>query len=235
MLAAGGESPGETKALNSSDSSRRVPPAALYLASPEDAEAGRLDVAGLPVAFRALMSALHAGCPSVAVPAVYRGTEVDRAIGRSRPRAHPYGVAGRGQWRGAARAHGLAPGHGGSAARGAPRVAGGPARGRDLGQSARGPVVLADAPLLAAVEPQAAAEPPAGDISCAGRSPLAAQVSFAPGGVCAPRTRKRERMPSGGSMRTSAPSSTPGWTGWCIVRCRGISRGSPWRWGCLRT
>jgi len=69
--------------LSSSDSSRPAPPAALYLASPEDAEAGRLDVAGLPVAFRALMSALHAGCPSVAVPAAYRGTEVDRAIGRS--------------------------------------------------------------------------------------------------------------------------------------------------------
>ena len=40
-------------------------------------------MAGLPVAFRALMSALHAGCPFVAVPAAYRGTEVDRAIGRS--------------------------------------------------------------------------------------------------------------------------------------------------------
>ena len=124
--------------MNSSDSSRPAPPAALYLASPEDAEAGRLDVAGLPVAFRALMSALHAGCPSVAVPAVYRGTEVDRAIGRSARAPRPYGVARRGQWRGAARAHGLAPGHRGRAARGAPRAAGGPARGRALGQSARG-------------------------------------------------------------------------------------------------
>jgi phosphatidylglycerophosphate synthase len=75
--------------VSSIDSARPVPPATLYLASPEDAEAGRLDVAGLPLAFRALMSALQAGCPSVAVPAVYRGTEVDRAIGRSgRARAH---------------------------------------------------------------------------------------------------------------------------------------------------
>ncbi len=75
--------------MSASDPARPVAPASLYLASPEDVEAGRLAVAGLPVAFRALMSALHAGCPFVAVPAVYRGSEVDRAIGRSaRARAH---------------------------------------------------------------------------------------------------------------------------------------------------
>jgi phosphatidylglycerophosphate synthase len=89
MRTAGGEIAGEATVVSPSDSGRPVPPATLYLASPEDAEAGRLDVAGLPVAFRALMSALNAGCPFVAVPAVYRGTEVDRAIGRSaRARAH---------------------------------------------------------------------------------------------------------------------------------------------------
>ena len=60
-----------------------VPPASLYLASAEDAEDGRREVAGLPVAFRALMVALRAGCPSVAVPPVFRGTEVEQAIERS--------------------------------------------------------------------------------------------------------------------------------------------------------
>src|SRR5258705_9974963 len=96
-------------ALSSSDLARRVPPAALYLASLEDAEAGCLDVAGLPVAFRALMSALQAGCPFVAVPAVYRGTQVDRAIGRSaRARAHTVWLGG-GKGEGRARRQGFLP------------------------------------------------------------------------------------------------------------------------------
>ena len=124
--------------MSSSDSSRPVPPAALYLASPEDAEAGRLDVAGLPVAFRALMSALHAGCPSVAVPAVYRGTEVDRAIGRSaRARAHTVWLDGD-NGEAPLEPMVLLPATVVAAAHGAPRAAGGPARGRDRSQSARG-------------------------------------------------------------------------------------------------
>ncbi len=65
---------------------RPLPKAMLYLASADDAAAARLDVAGRPVAFRVLMTALRAGCPSVAVPAAFRGTEVDRAIQGS-PRA----------------------------------------------------------------------------------------------------------------------------------------------------
>src|SRR5262245_27667652 len=73
----------EVPSLSAPDSARTLPSATLYLASREDGEAGCLDVAGLPVAFRALMSAIHAGCPWVALPAVYRGTRVEWAIGRS--------------------------------------------------------------------------------------------------------------------------------------------------------
>ncbi len=69
--------------MSDSGAGRPVPGATLYLASAEDAAAGRVDVAGRPVAFRALMTALHAGAPSVAVPAVFRGTAVDQAIERS--------------------------------------------------------------------------------------------------------------------------------------------------------
>src|SRR5512144_545022 len=65
------------------DPSPAVPRASLYLASAEDAEAGCRSVAGLPVAFRAVMAAIHAGCRSVAIPAAYRGTKVERAITRS--------------------------------------------------------------------------------------------------------------------------------------------------------
>lgn len=65
------------------DPSPAVPRASLYLASAEDAEAGCRSVAGLPVAFRAVMAAIHAGCRSVAIPAAYRGTKVERAIARS--------------------------------------------------------------------------------------------------------------------------------------------------------
>ena len=191
MLAAGGIA-GETTVVTSSDSTRRVPPAALYLASPEDAEAGRLDVAGLPVAFRALMSALHAGCPFVAVPAVYRGTEVDRAIGRSaRARAHTVWLDGDNS--------------------GAPHepmvllpatVVVPPGALRALlevqpvavlsASSPEAPVVLADATLVAAVEPQVAASLPAGDTL---RRTLAARrAAVVRGGWClratGPDTRK---------------------------------------------
>ena len=149
--------------MSSSDSSRPAPPAALYLASPEDAEAGRLDVAGLPVAFRALMSALHAGCPSVAVPAAYRGTEVDRAIGRSgRARARTVWLDGANE-KAPLEPMVLLPA----------TVVLPPVALRALlevppvavieASPPEAPVVLADAPLLAAVEPQVPASRPAGD------------------------------------------------------------------------
>src|SRR5262245_6110633 len=65
----------------------QVPPhAVLYLASPDDAEAGCAIVRGLPVAYRALMTALRAGCQSIAVPALFRETAVGRAI-ETNPRA----------------------------------------------------------------------------------------------------------------------------------------------------
>lgn len=60
--------------------------ATLYLATPEDADGALLRVAGQPVAFRALVAALRAGCDRVAVPARFRGTDVERAIAAS-PRA----------------------------------------------------------------------------------------------------------------------------------------------------
>jgi phosphatidylglycerophosphate synthase len=62
------------------------PPGVLYLASADDLEAGCASVRGLPVAYRAVMTALRAGCPSVAVPAQFRGTAVERAV-RANPRA----------------------------------------------------------------------------------------------------------------------------------------------------
>ena len=62
------------------------PGAVLYLASADDVEAGCANVRGLPVAYRALMTALRAGCPSVAVPEQFRGTVVERAIDTN-PRA----------------------------------------------------------------------------------------------------------------------------------------------------
>jgi phosphatidylglycerophosphate synthase len=163
MLAAGEKIGREATAGSSSDSDRRVPAATLYLASLEDVEAGRRDVAGLPVAFRALISALHAGCPSVAVPAVYRGTEVDRAIGRSdRARAHTVWLDGDdGEARLEPRV--LLPA----------TVVLPPAALRALlevppvavveASPPEAPVVLADASLLALVEPHVAASLPAGD------------------------------------------------------------------------
>ena len=178
--------------MSSSDSSRPGPPAALYLASPEDAEAGRLDVAGLPVAFRALMSALHAGCPFVAVPAVYRGTEVERAIGRSaRARAHTVWLDGDNS--GAPLepmlllpATVVVPPRALRALLELPPVA-------VLSPSPpEAPVVLAEATLLAAVEPQVAASLPAGDTL---RRALAARrAGVVRGGWClratSPDTRK---------------------------------------------
>jgi phosphatidylglycerophosphate synthase len=57
-----------------------APDAVLYLATSDDVGAGCANVRGLPVAYRALMTALRAGCRSVAVPAQFRGTAVERAI-----------------------------------------------------------------------------------------------------------------------------------------------------------
>src|SRR5262245_66676637 len=59
---------------------REIPLAVLYLASPDDMAAGCAIVRGLPVAYRALMTALRAGCRSVALPAEFRATAVGRAI-----------------------------------------------------------------------------------------------------------------------------------------------------------
>ena len=60
--------------------------ATLYFATPGDADGALLDVAGQPVAFRAIAAALRAGCRRVAVPGRFRGTAVERAIAAS-PRA----------------------------------------------------------------------------------------------------------------------------------------------------
>lgn len=65
--------------------------ATLYLAAPEDADGALLGVAGRPVAFRALVAALRAGCDRVAIPARFRGTDVERAIAAS-PRARAAAV-----------------------------------------------------------------------------------------------------------------------------------------------
>jgi phosphatidylglycerophosphate synthase len=63
-----------------------IPPATLYLSTPDDARAALLSVAGRPVAFRALVSALRAGAREVRLPAVFRGTALERAVAAS-PRA----------------------------------------------------------------------------------------------------------------------------------------------------
>lgn len=57
--------------------------ATLYLATAADASSALLRVAGRPVAFRAVHAAVRAGCRRVAVPASFRGTEVERAIAGS--------------------------------------------------------------------------------------------------------------------------------------------------------
>ncbi|OGL13869.1 MAG: hypothetical protein A3F92_11405 [Candidatus Rokubacteria bacterium RIFCSPLOWO2_12_FULL_71_22] len=60
--------------------------AILYLASPDDARAAQLAIAGRPLAFRAVVAALRAGAARVGVPGTFRGTAVERAIAES-PRA----------------------------------------------------------------------------------------------------------------------------------------------------
>lgn len=54
--------------------------ACLYLATPRDAGAALRVVAGRPVAFRALVSAMRAGCTRVGVPGALRGSAVEDAI-----------------------------------------------------------------------------------------------------------------------------------------------------------
>jgi phosphatidylglycerophosphate synthase len=54
--------------------------AVLYLVDAADADAGLRNVARRPVAFRAVMAAVRAGCTRVAVPPVFRHTAVAEAI-----------------------------------------------------------------------------------------------------------------------------------------------------------
>jgi phosphatidylglycerophosphate synthase len=68
-----------------------IPPATLYLSTSDDARAALLSVAGRPVAFRAIVSALRAGAPQVRIPAVFRGTALERAVVAS-PRARAASV-----------------------------------------------------------------------------------------------------------------------------------------------
>jgi phosphatidylglycerophosphate synthase len=57
--------------------------AALYVAMPDDVRAALALVAGRPLAFRMLMAAIQAGCRQVWVPAVFRGSPLERAIAAS--------------------------------------------------------------------------------------------------------------------------------------------------------
>jgi CDP-alcohol phosphatidyltransferase-like enzyme len=68
-----------------------IPPATLYLSTPDDTRAALLSVAGRPAAFRALVAAIRAGAPSVRVPSVFRGTTLERAVAAS-PRARAAAV-----------------------------------------------------------------------------------------------------------------------------------------------
>jgi phosphatidylglycerophosphate synthase len=54
--------------------------AALYVPEAEDARTALLVVAGRPVAFRVMMAAIRAGVREVAVPEVFRGTALEKAI-----------------------------------------------------------------------------------------------------------------------------------------------------------
>jgi phosphatidylglycerophosphate synthase len=68
-----------------------IPPATLYLSTSDDARAALLSVGGRPVAFRAIVSALRAGASQVRIPAVFRGTALERAVAAS-PRARAASV-----------------------------------------------------------------------------------------------------------------------------------------------
>lgn len=59
------------------------PSAALYLASPGDAGPALARLAGRPLAFRAVLAAIRAGCPRVYVPALFRHGPLERAVATS--------------------------------------------------------------------------------------------------------------------------------------------------------
>jgi phosphatidylglycerophosphate synthase len=57
--------------------------AALYLAAPDDTRAALRAVAGRPVAYRVVLSAVRAGARRVALPPVFRGTILETAVAAS--------------------------------------------------------------------------------------------------------------------------------------------------------
>ena len=57
--------------------------AVLYLATPDDGPAALLTVAGRPVAFRAILSAVRAGVRRIALPVGFRGTPLEAAVAAS--------------------------------------------------------------------------------------------------------------------------------------------------------
>lgn len=57
--------------------------AALYLVTPDDAAVASLTVAGRPVAFRTIVSALRAGARRIGLPAALRGTALEAAVAAS--------------------------------------------------------------------------------------------------------------------------------------------------------
>ncbi len=59
------------------------PSAALYLASPGDAGPALAVLAGRPLAFRAVLAAIRAGCPRVYVPGLFRHGPFERAVATS--------------------------------------------------------------------------------------------------------------------------------------------------------
>jgi phosphatidylglycerophosphate synthase len=135
----------------------------LYLASADDAAAAQLEVAGRPVAFRALMTALRAGCPSVAVPVVFRGTNVERAIqGSRRAKAGTEWLDGRDVPMGPEPAV-LLPSTLVLAPTMLQSLLDAPPVAVLSGTPAEAPVVLADRAVLSAVERHVAAGAPAGD------------------------------------------------------------------------
>ena len=136
--------------------------AALYLASPDDARAAELPVAGRPLAFRAVLAAVRAGAVRVGVPGALRGTAVERAIAASpRARAVVVWLPDGGLDDAPALllpAAGLAP----PPALARLLVAGTPAVLAES-RASGAPVVAADAALVRALAPRLAAGAPVGD------------------------------------------------------------------------
>lgn len=169
----------------------RVPPAALYLASAEDAEDGRREVAGLPIAFRALMVALRAGCPTVAVPSVFRGTEVEQAIERSeRARANTVWLNG-GSGDTGTESLVLLPSTVVLSPVALRALLQAPPLGMLSAAPIEAPVALADRSVVAAVQGQVVAGRPAGGDLCAAL--LAGGAGVARGGWCVRATSRTSR------------------------------------------